>query len=115
MSLLDLFRPQWKHSRPAVRAAAVRGINNSDLLAEIARTDSDRDVRIAAVRMLTSQTVLVSIARSDGNDGVRKAAVEKLKDQALLAEGSPIEDPGRFATRLTSLLEEVSRGAISAA
>lgn len=34
--------------------------------------------------------------------------VDLLLDQALLAEGSPIDDPARFATRLTSLLAEAS-------
>jgi len=37
-----------------------------------------------------------------------KEWVELLFEQALLAEGSPIEDPVRFAGRLTSLLQEVS-------
>lgn len=34
--------------------------------------------------------------------------VELLFDEALLAEGSPIEDPSRFAARLTALLEKAS-------
>jgi molecular chaperone HtpG len=37
--------------------------------------------------------------------------MELLFDQALLAEGSPVEDPARFATRLTALLEEASGAA----
>ena len=86
MSLLDFFRPQWQHSRPEVRAAAVRGITNSDLLAQIARTDKEKDVRIAAVRMLKDQRILADVARRDSNDSVRKAAVEQLKDQALLVQ-----------------------------
>ncbi len=35
--------------------------------------------------------------------------IHLLFDQALLAEGSPIEDPSRFAERLTKLLEEASK------
>lgn len=34
--------------------------------------------------------------------------IELLFDEALLAEGSPIEDPGRFAERLTTLLEKAT-------
>jgi molecular chaperone HtpG len=34
--------------------------------------------------------------------------IELLFDEALLAEGSPIEDPARFAARLTALLEKAS-------
>jgi molecular chaperone HtpG len=37
--------------------------------------------------------------------------IELLFDQALLAEGSPVEDPVRFATRLTRLLEDASGAA----
>jgi molecular chaperone HtpG len=39
--------------------------------------------------------------------------VEVLFDQALLAEGSPLKDPVRFAGRLTALLESVSQNAVS--
>ncbi|HEX4340286.1 MAG TPA: molecular chaperone HtpG [Polyangiaceae bacterium] len=38
--------------------------------------------------------------------------IELLFEQALLAEGSPVEDPTRFATRLTTLLQDVSGAAI---
>jgi molecular chaperone HtpG len=40
--------------------------------------------------------------------------IDLLFEQALLAEGSPVEDPVRFATRLTSLLEEASRTVVGA-
>src|SRR6185437_9211891 len=35
--------------------------------------------------------------------------IEVLYDQALVAEGAPIDDPGGFARRITSLLAAVSR------
>jgi molecular chaperone HtpG len=38
--------------------------------------------------------------------------IELLFEQALLAEGSPVEDPTRFATRLTTLLQEASSAAV---
>lgn len=37
--------------------------------------------------------------------------IELLFEQALLAEGSPVEDPARFATRLTALLQDASGAA----
>jgi molecular chaperone HtpG len=40
--------------------------------------------------------------------------VELLFEQALLAEGSPVEDPVRFATRLTTLLQDASGAAVTA-
>lgn len=36
--------------------------------------------------------------------------IEMLYDQALISEGSPIEDPARFATRLTRLLQQATAG-----
>ena len=40
--------------------------------------------------------------------------VELLFEQALLAEGSPVEDPVRFASRLTTLLQDASGAAVTA-
>ncbi|HYH94467.1 hypothetical protein, partial [Hyalangium sp.] len=37
---------------------------------------------------------------------------ELLHDQALLTEGSPLEDPNRFAKRLTALLTQVAAQAV---
>ena len=39
--------------------------------------------------------------------------VELLYDQALLAEGSPLEDPARFARRLTQLMSDAASSALS--
>jgi molecular chaperone HtpG len=38
--------------------------------------------------------------------------IELLFEQALLAEGSPVEDPTRFASRLTALLQDASSAAV---
>jgi molecular chaperone HtpG len=38
--------------------------------------------------------------------------IELLFEQALLAEGSPVEDPTRFATRLTALLQDASSASV---
>ncbi len=43
-----------------------------------------------------------------GDEGVSEW-IELIYDQALLAEGSPIEEPGRFAQRLTGLMQEVAQ------
>jgi molecular chaperone HtpG len=39
--------------------------------------------------------------------------IELLFEQALLAEGSPVEDPTRFAARLTTLLQDASGAAVA--
>jgi molecular chaperone HtpG len=38
--------------------------------------------------------------------------IELLHDQALLTEGSPLEDPNRFAKRMTALLTQVAAQAV---
>lgn len=39
--------------------------------------------------------------------------VELLYDQALLAEGSPIPDPARFASRMTQLMQQATEAAVA--
>jgi molecular chaperone HtpG len=41
-----------------------------------------------------------------GSEGTLRDWVELLYDQALLTEGSPVEDPARFASRMTSLMQQ---------
>jgi len=52
MSLADLFRPKWKHSKPCVRLDAIKALTDQAALAEIAKTDSDPEVRDAAAKRL---------------------------------------------------------------
>jgi molecular chaperone HtpG len=40
--------------------------------------------------------------------------MEIVHDQALISEGSPIEDPGAFAERLTGLLQDAATAALGA-
>ena len=47
-----------------------------------------------------------------GADAV-EAWIETLFDQTLLAEGSPVVDPGRLARRMTTLLQDASAAALS--
>ena len=43
MGFLDFFKPQWKHSDPALRAAAIRALeeDQQELLCGIALTDAE--------------------------------------------------------------------------
>ena len=91
-SVLDLFRPRWRHSDWSVRLAAVERLADQTLLAKIATSDGHERVRQAAVKRLADQAVLAKIAASDEDHNVREVAlrmlidaVERLTDQALLA------------------------------
>ena len=69
-----------------VRCVAVKNLTNQDALAEIAKTDKYYWVRKTAVEKITGQVVLAEIVKTDKNDSVRAAAFEKLTDQNVLAE-----------------------------
>jgi hypothetical protein len=89
MALLDRFRTQTrqKHADPAVRLAFVQEIpiDERDLLAEIARDDTDARVRRAAVAKLMDTAALAVVAKDDADEGVRAQAVTMLRDIALEA------------------------------
>ncbi|HXE79201.1 MAG TPA: DUF349 domain-containing protein, partial [Vicinamibacterales bacterium] len=95
MGLLDRFKPQprWKHPDPAVRLAGVQELpeDDQDLLATIAREDSDPRVRRAAVSKLGSVAVLTETIRSDPDPQVREEAAGVLLDIALGAYEAPEE------------------------
>jgi molecular chaperone HtpG len=66
--------------------------------------------------IVQSLKVLVDRGDDPGSSGSARIAewIEVLYDQALVAEGAPIEDPGGFARRITSLLAAVSKASAAA-
>jgi hypothetical protein len=89
MALLDRFRsqPRQKHPDSSVRLAFVQEIplHEHDLLAEMARDDTDPRVRKAAVAKLMDPASLAGIARNDADEAVRMQALAMLRDIALEA------------------------------
>jgi len=89
MALLDRFRaqPRQKHPDAAVRLAFVQEIpiDERDLLAEMAREDSDPRVRRAAVAKLMDAVALAGVAKDDADESVRAQAVTMLRDLATEA------------------------------
>ncbi len=59
--------------------------------------------------------VIVNLQRlaTAGDEAQVTEWIEMLYDQALLSEGSPIDDPARFATRMTALLQRATTDAVS--
>ncbi len=90
MGLLEKLRPQprWKHTDPAVRAAAVYelGDDEAEALRSLAREDAEARVRRAAVSRLTDVPTLADIARTDPDEDVRAEAVRGLAGLAAEAE-----------------------------
>src|SRR5688500_9188077 len=82
MGILEKLRPQprWKHTDPGVRAAAVYelGPDEADALRALAREDAEARVRRAAVTRLDDSAILADMARTDPDDDVRAEAVRVL-------------------------------------
>lgn len=113
MGFADLFRPKWKHSKPAVRMEALRamGADATDTVVEMARSDAEDTVRRAAIEKLVDPEVLSSIAKDDASQigvfaGERAAALwvdaAALARDAKQAESalSRLSDPKRIASVL---------------
>lgn len=91
MGLLEKLRPapRWKHTDPAVRAAAVfeLGADEGDTLLALAREDADARVRRAAAGRLDTVLddavpALADIARTDPDEEVRAEAIRTLAGMA---------------------------------
>ncbi len=86
MGWLDKFKPDWKHSDPAVRMEAMRRETDHKVLSRRALEDDSQRVRLAAVTRISDAATLARVAATDASEEVRLAAVERLSDdQALQA------------------------------
>jgi len=74
--------PAWRHSDPEVRAAAVRELSDDSLhvLESVARNDTDARVRRAAVKRIDDPELLLAIAKGDTDDGIRSLATARAED-----------------------------------
>ena len=98
-------KPIWKNRSLIARIEAVEKLTDRNLLADIAKTDSDEDVRRKAVGKLTDQNLLADIAKNESgrklgfpsaffsvapkvgiNARARILAIKKLTNQNILAD-----------------------------
>ena len=120
MSLLDLIRPQWKHSNPEVRASAVQnlGPENQEIFATIIQNDASPKVRQIAVRKITSSSLLRSLLQ-DSDADIRQFVSLKVQEDIARSirqhEGALTEEIRSLLTELKSgqILEDVLRNARS--
>ncbi len=67
MGILDVLRPKWRHSDPAVRRSAALTGGDPVTLAALAK-DPDSTVRLAAASKLEDASLLAPLSqRGDGN------------------------------------------------
>lgn len=82
MGLLEKLRPQpkWKHADPAMRLAGLQEVagDEQEVLASVAKEDTDARVRVAAIGRLTEPSVLADVVRNDVEASAREAAVTQL-------------------------------------
>jgi hypothetical protein len=126
MSFLDRFKPQprWKHTDPAIRAAAVPEIpddpEHRGAIEELATVDEDVRVRTAAVARVADVALLARLARSEPDADLRRQIADRLvaiatapadtdADAALALDG--LSDPKQFSTIAKSSPHDTVRAA----
>jgi hypothetical protein len=105
MGILEKLRPtpRWKHTDPAVRAAAVYelGPDETDTLRQMAHEDVEARVRRAAVSRLANVDDLAEVARTDPDDEVRGEAIRSLT--GIATETADAEAAAVIARRLLAI------------
>ena len=105
MGILEKLRPQprWKHTDPAVRAAAVYelGPDEVEALHALVREDAEARVRRAAVTRVEAPDVLAEVARTDPDEEVRAEAIRSLA--GLAAESDNVSQVLDAARQLAAL------------
>ncbi len=122
MGISNLFRPKYRHSDPSVRAEAVRelGKDESDVLLDIASSDTDSSVRRVAIERISDPDALAELAVSEADASARELAHERAA-QLWLSEALSSDDAAlscRIVERLAEIdqqlaLAEVARKAAS--
>jgi len=81
MSLLDVFKPKWQNSEPAMRKQAVQNLGSTDLdaLLEVAKNDEDAEIRKIAVQKISSIVHLSNLLKTERDASVQSAIKENLK------------------------------------
>ncbi|MCL2206841.1 MAG: DUF349 domain-containing protein [Fibromonadales bacterium] len=81
MSLLDVFKPKWQNSEPAMRKQAVQSLGSTDLdaLLEVAKNDEDAEIRKIAVQKISSITHLNNLLKTEQDASVQSAIKDTLR------------------------------------
>src|SRR5262245_44723929 len=82
MVFLDRLLPEWRHSDPAVRAAAVQklGKESADILTSVARSDGDVRVRRVAIKKIDDSELLLEIAAAESDAELRALAATRAEE-----------------------------------
>ncbi|MDB5104967.1 MAG: hypothetical protein JWP91_2656 [Fibrobacteres bacterium] len=124
MGFMDFFKPQWKHSEPGVRAAAIRALeeDRQPLLATLALEDQDPANRLIAARKVKDPELLKKLRDGSTDRGIKDLAQKAWVESQLQAAKTAASDPqaldkGREALEGVGedqrALEDIAKNAIS--
>ena len=120
MALFDFFKPQWKHSNPELRAAALRALEDDrqDVFLFVTLEDSDAALRLMASKRLNQETVLRQALDKSLDKGVqeyaRRALNLLLTEKIKSAESSELASAKALLNELkadTKAIEVIATGA----
>ncbi len=80
MGLLDVFRPRWKHSNPAIRMEALKTLEDDEALAQAASHDSDERIRRVAIRQMIDPWRLKNVAHVQSDEKLRAMAQGRARE-----------------------------------
>lgn len=108
MGFLDFFKPQWKHRDPAMRAAAIRSLeeDQQEVLYGLALEDADGGNRLLAARKLKSMELLKKLRDKTNDRGVREWAQKAWAERAVEAAKAAQDDP-RSLEDVRGMLAEI--------
>lgn len=82
MGFFDLFKPQWKHRDPAIRANAIRHLHDDqqEVFLDIALQDADASNRLAASRRIKDPACLRKLRDRSQDRNLRELAQRNLSE-----------------------------------
>ncbi len=95
MGFMDFFKPQWKHSEAAMRAAAIRSLEEDQqpLLTTLALEDQDPANRLLAARKVKDPELLKRLRDRTTDRTVKEIAQKAWVETQLAAAKSAASDP----------------------
>lgn len=108
MGFLDFFKPQWKHSDPALRAAAIRALeeDQQELLYGLALEDADAGNRLLAARKLKSRELLGKLREKSNDRAIKEVAQKAWVERAVESAKASPDDP-RAMEEMRALMTEM--------
>lgn len=124
MAFLDFFKPHWKHSNPAVRAASIRSLEEDQepLLLTLALEDGDAANRLAAARRIKDPDLLKKLRDKTLDKNIKELAQKQWVESQIAIAKSEVkaaEGIARCGAALDAVgedqraLEDIARNAVS--